>query len=109
MTVYQPGSVILVAFPFSSGSSVKARPALVVLDTGDSDVVVARITTQLRPTPCDVLLTDWQGAGLLAPSMVRLHKLATLEKGLIHRALGSLPLPDRAAVAAVLRQMFGNW
>ena len=50
MTVYQAGDVVLVAFPFSSGSSVKARPALVVLDTGDSDVVVARITTQLRQT-----------------------------------------------------------
>jgi hypothetical protein len=52
-------------------------------------VVVARITTQLHPTPCDVLLTDWQSAGLLAPSMVRLHKLATPEKGFVHRALGS--------------------
>ena len=109
MTVCQPGDVVLVAFPFSGGSSVKARPALVLLDTGDSDVVVARITTQLRPTPCDVFLTDWQGAGLLAPSMVRLHKLATLEKGLVHRALGSLQSPDRAAVAAVLRQTFQNW
>ncbi len=29
MTVYQPGDLILVAFPFSSGASVKARPALV--------------------------------------------------------------------------------
>lgn len=27
MIVYQPGDVVLVAFPFSSGSSVKARPA----------------------------------------------------------------------------------
>jgi mRNA interferase MazF len=109
MTVYQPGDVILVAFPFSSGSSAKARPAMVVLDTGDNDVVVARITTQLRPTPCDVVLIDWQGAGLLAPSMIRLHKLATLEKGLVHRALGSLQAPDRAQVAAVLQQTFVTW
>jgi mRNA interferase MazF len=109
MTVYEAGDVVLVAFPFSSASSLKARPALVVLDTGDNDVVVARVTTQLHRTPCDVSLTDWQGAGLLAPSTVRLHKLATLEKGLVHRALGTLQPADRTAIAAVLRQTFGNW
>lgn len=47
MTVYQPGDVVLVAFPFSSGSSVKARPALVVhralgsLQSPDRDAVAA--------------------------------------------------------------------
>jgi len=72
---YQPGDLVLVEFPFT-GPGTKLRPALVVLDSGDADVVLARVTTP----PYDIHLTDWRQAGLLAPSFVRLHKLATLSK-----------------------------
>ena len=48
MTRYEPGAVLLLAFPFTSGAGQKQRPALVVFDSGDDDVVVARITTQPR-------------------------------------------------------------
>ena len=44
MTTYQPGDVVLLAFPFTDGVRQKQRPALVLLDTGDPDIVVARIT-----------------------------------------------------------------
>ncbi|MBI2477816.1 MAG: type II toxin-antitoxin system PemK/MazF family toxin [Planctomycetia bacterium] len=108
-TTYQPGDLLLIAFPFSGGSQIKTRPALVVLDASDDDVVVARITTQPHHTPYDVLLADWHNAGLLAPSTVRLHKVATLEKTLIRRKLGELQSADRANIAAVLRTMYGQW
>jgi mRNA interferase MazF len=109
MMSYPPGDVVLVAFPFTGGTQSRTRPALVVLDSGDADVLVARITTQLQQTPYDGVLSDWQGAGLLAPSVVRLHKLATLEKALIQRRLDSLQTADRQAVAAVLRQAYAVW
>jgi mRNA interferase MazF len=109
MTACQPGEIVLIAFPFAGTSQTKHRPALVLVDSGDADVVVARVTTQVYQTPFDVAVTDWQGAGLLAPSVVRLHKLATLEKRLIRRPLGSLQPPDRLLVSAVLRQTFGSW
>jgi mRNA interferase MazF len=108
-TIYQLGDLLLIGFPFSSGSQVKTRPAMVVLDTGDDDVLVARVTTQQHSTPCDVSLADWQGAGLLAASWVRLHKLATLEKSLVRRQLGHVQPTDRANVAAVLQQTYGQW
>jgi mRNA interferase MazF len=109
MINYQPGDVVLVEFPFAGGSQVKSRPALVVLDTGDADVVVARITTQSHRTPHDVPIQEWQGAGLLAPSTIRLHKLATLEKSLVHRQLGRLRDADRQAVSQIMAQLFGGW
>jgi mRNA interferase MazF len=81
MTTYRPGDVVLLAFPFTDGIRQKQRPALVLLDTGDPDIVVARITSQPYTTAFDVALSDQAEAGLLLPSVVRLHKLATLEKG----------------------------
>ena len=100
---------MLVAFPLTGGGQVKRRPALMVLDNGDSDVVVARVTTRLYQTTFDVALADWQSAGLLAPSVVRLHKLATLERALVDRRLGRLSTADRTRVAAVLQSTFGAW
>jgi hypothetical protein len=67
MTTYQPGDIVLVAFPFTGGASSKDRPALVLLDGGDADILAARVTTQPYQTPFDVRLSDWQQAGLLAP------------------------------------------
>jgi mRNA interferase MazF len=109
MTTYQAGDLVLAKLPFTGGTGGKVRPALVVLDTGDADVVVARVTTQTAVAPLDVSLTDWQASGLLAASVVRLHKLATIEKALVIRVLGQLQPGDRQRVAAVLQQTFGSW
>ncbi len=109
MINYQPGDLILVDFPFAGGRQTKTRPALVILDTGDADLVVARVTTQSASASQDVPITNWQGAGLLSVSIVRLHKLATLEKSLIHRVLGSLQPVDRNQVSGVLKQLYANW
>ncbi len=106
---YQAGDLILVNFPFAGGRQSKTRPALVILDTGDADVVVARVTTQAGSASPDVPILDWQGAGFLAPSKVRLHKLATLDKSLVHHVLGSLQPTDRNQVSAVMKQVYGNW
>jgi hypothetical protein len=56
-----------------------------------------------------VAVIDWRGAGLLAPSNARLHKLATLEKSDIHRTLGHVQTADRKNIAAVLRRMLDQW
>jgi mRNA interferase MazF len=108
-TSYQAGDVVLVDFPFTVSGPGKPRPALVILDTGDADVLLARVTTQPRATPYDVTLAGWQHAGLLAPSIVRLHKLATLAKTRVQRHLGTLDPNDRQQVAAVLQQIAATW
>ncbi len=102
------GEVVLLTFPFTDASGAKRRPALVLLDAGDEDVVVARITSSPALSEFDVRLQGWQDAGLLLPSTVRLHKLATLEKRLVTRTLGALSADDRAAVTEVLAGMWGD-
>jgi len=79
-----------------------------VLDTGDADLVVARVTTQLHSTANHVSLHGWAGAGLIAPSVVRLHKLATLDKSLVRARLGRLGPEDARRTMTVLRRLYGR-
>jgi mRNA interferase MazF len=109
MTTYSPGEIVLIAFPSTAGTQTINRPAVVILDTGDADMVVARVTTQPHYTVYDVPITNWSSAGLLAPSWVRLHKLATLEKSLVNRRLGNLQPTDHQQVSAVMRRTYGTW
>jgi mRNA interferase MazF len=108
-TTYSPGELLLVPVPYTKGGGSTTRPALVLVDTGDADVLLARITSQPQTSPCDVAIVDWRGAGLRKPSFIRLHKLVTVDKSEIQRSLGNLQPADRAAVSAVLRQLHGNW
>ncbi len=108
-TSYQAGDLVLVDFPFTTSGPGKPRPALVILDTGDADAVLARVTSQSQTTPYDVPILDWQLAGLLAPSVVRLHKLATLAKSRIRCRLGALGSKDRQQVGSVLKNMAATW
>jgi mRNA interferase MazF len=109
MTNYRTGDLLLVMFPFAHGGRGKQRPAIVLLDDGDDGVLLARVTTQDRHTGFDIRITEWQGAGLLAPSVVRLHKLATIQKSLVKRHLGSLSERGRASVASTLSQIWQAW
>jgi mRNA-degrading endonuclease toxin of MazEF toxin-antitoxin module len=109
MTNYRPGDLVLVEFPFVEGKSGKRRPALVVANTGDEDVLLARVTTQDHHTPFDAPIAAWKSGGLLAPSFVRLHKLATIDKKLVLRRLGVLAEPDHKNVARLLTQLLSGW
>lgn len=108
MDSYQPGDILLLKFPFSSVDDVKRRPALVLLDVGDDDIVVARITTHKSRAAFDVEIKKWKEAGLRAPSLVRLHKLATLEKQLIDRKLGTLASEDWNIVQKKLKELWDS-
>ena len=84
------GEIYLLKFPFSDSKKVKKRPVLVILDTGDNDLVVCRITSKIYSTEFDFKIEDWKESGLKLPSVVRLHKIATLEKDLIDKKLGQI-------------------
>lgn len=109
MTTIDPGDVILVDFPFTAGPQRKRRPALVLFDCGDMDCSVARITTRPPRSTFDLMVADARSAGLAPGSVVRLHKLATLEKDLIVRKLGSLGAADLTEVKTRLRDLLKFW
>jgi len=77
-----PSDVVLLLYPCMSSQRQKQCSGLVLLDTGNAGVVV-RITSSLSRGGFDVELAEWHRAGLPASSVVRVHRLLTLEKGLI--------------------------
>ena len=107
MTTYSFGDVILVGFPHTDLQSISKRPALVLYDTGDQDVLVARITTQEYTTDADYKIKNWQSSGLLAASYARLGKQATIEKQHVVRLLGKINALETETIKTLLKKMFG--
>jgi mRNA interferase MazF len=97
------GDIVLAQFPFTDLSGSKRRPA-VLLAAYSPDVIVAFISSVVPtvPEPYDLLLLPsspfFAAAGLKKASVLRLRKLATLERLLITRLLGKL---DAALLTAV--------
>jgi mRNA interferase MazF len=106
MTVCEFGDVVLVDFTQSGSEQPKRRPALVLLDIGDADVLLAPITTRERTGPGDVRIRDWEQGGLLRESWARLVKVACLEKRNVPRRLGRLSDADRRNLALAWRSLF---
>ena len=106
METYSPGEIVLLAFPFTDANTARRRPALVLVDTGDNDIVVARVTSQIGRDLFDVQLLEWEAAGLLLPSIVRIHKLATLEKVLAERRMGTLDSGDWERVRESIQRLW---
>ena len=103
---YRWCDVVLVAFPLSDASGTLRRPGLVLFDSGDEDVMLARVTTQSARDRTDVQLADWQAARLIAASVVRLSKVTTIRKTLVDRRLGALSPKDKKSIREVWAKMF---
>ena len=111
MTAYSRGDIVLVNFTFADESGVKRRPAIIVsseaYNNGRDEAIIAAITSRTeRVLVGDHLIADWQGAGLLFPSVVT-GIIRTIKQSMIDRKLGSMTLPDMNAVDSKLRLILG--
>ena len=79
----ETGTIVLLKFTFADGINYKRRPALVLKDFDDGDLLVCRITSKIYTSKFDIYLDDWIKFGLRLPSVVRVHKMATLEKDMM--------------------------
>jgi mRNA interferase MazF len=70
--------------------------------------VVRAVTSQLRPSQSvgEVMVGQWQAAGLLRPSVIK-PVFATLEAALVIRRLGALSASDRAALRKAIGETLG--
>jgi mRNA interferase MazF len=90
MKQFEFGDIVLLKFPFTNSQTFKKRPALIINDYNDLDILVCRITSQIYATSFDIQVNNWQECGLKLPSVIRVHKLATLEKELVESVIGKI-------------------
>lgn len=99
------GDILLIPFPFTDLSGSKNRPAL-VLAAGSRDVTIAFISTQTQwKEETDILLHPNTENGLKKDSLLRLSKLATIDKDLVIGRLGELDITLLQQVNTNLRKM----
>jgi mRNA interferase MazF len=108
MGAYKFGEIVLIKFPFTDNQSFKKRPALVIKDTNDGDVIVARITSKFYNTIYDLEIKEWSKNGLKLPSVIRVHKLAALEKNLIGIRLGVIDKAAKLQVEQIFREIINQ-
>jgi mRNA interferase MazF len=107
MTDYSQGDVVLVSFVFSDETGERQRPAVIVSSEAyhrsRQEAIIAAITSRTdRILAGDHLITDWQGAGLLFPS-VATGIIRTVKRGMITRRLGIMSQADMEAIDDNLR------
>ena len=84
------GDIILITFPFTDLSGSKLRPAVVLTDT-TLDLTVCFITTQIGwQETTDLSLMPNATNGLRKQSLIRVSKIATLDRSLAKGLLSRL-------------------
>ncbi len=103
---YSFGDIVIIAFPYTNMNNTVMRPAMVVVDTGDEDIIVARITSQKRDKATEVEVHNWRNKGLLMPSYVRMSKIATLNRKDIRKKISRLDEEDIKRAKEILKRLF---
>ncbi len=99
------GDIVLLKFPYTAGSGFKRRPALIINDFNDGDIIVCRITSQIHKTQKDIYVDEWEKTGLKLPSVIRVHKIATLEKGMAELFMGCIDALTKDKVRTVMSEL----
>lgn len=108
---YKQGDVVLVRFVYTDETGAKHRPALILSSDeyhqGRQEMIVAAITSNMqRILVGDHLIKDWQGTGLLYPSVVT-GIIRTIKQTMIERRLGEMPTTDMQAFQGEIRHILG--
>ena len=108
------GTIILIPFPFADFSTTKVRPALCLTDpiAPFDQIVIAFISsnTDKDIVETEILLDpneEWfYKTGLKVKSILKLHKLVTIEKASINKMLGEIPDSMFNDINAKLKLLF---
>lgn len=99
------GDIVLLKFPFTDGKTFKKRPALIINDYDDGDIIVCRITSQIYDTKNDYFLANWRDAGLKLPSVVRVHKIATLDRNIVETKMGMIDELSKKTITQIINHL----
>ena len=100
------GDIVLIPFPFTDLSGNKLRPAVILIDT-DYDLTICFITTQVKwKESTDIELLPSPNNGIKKPSLIRLSKIATVDKSLTVGKLGELDQIEILELNTKLKRLF---
>jgi mRNA interferase MazF len=104
------GDIVVVPFPFSNLYSSKKRPALVLADSGDNDIILCRITSQniKDDKAVQIELSDVENGSLRQISNARPNKLFTADRSIISYKLGNLSLSKMENVTKTIIQILAE-
>jgi len=105
MSEFTFGDIVLLRLPFTNNKTYKRRPALVINDFKDGDIIVCRITSQIYNTKNDIYIENWDKVGLKLPSVIRVHKLATLEKDMVEIVMGKIDNSIKQQVRIIISNL----
>ena len=104
MDKFELGDIVLLNFPFTNADKVKKRPALVIKDFNDGDLLVCRITSKQYNSKFDIPIYNYQECGLILASYIRVHKIAALEANMVEKLIGKT---DKHHISKV-KNVFSN-
>lgn len=69
------------------------------------------ITSQIESLRLDgdVELADWESAGLLHPSLLRIAKVATIDEDLVDKVIGKPSSADQKSARHTFHHVFSAW
>ncbi len=93
--MYKHKDVVWVSFPFSDGSDIKARPALVLSNSAinkTGDYLLVQITTKVKNDGLSIEIdeSDFISGTLEVKSYLRIHKIFILNESLILKKQGAI-------------------
>lgn len=96
-------------FPFLENDKEKVRPVIVVSKPyGRYNIVtVVPLSARTKQEEVDIALFEWQYAGLMGPSIARVHRLSALLQSELTSQLGNLGEKDQADLLEALKKLLG--
>jgi len=84
------GDIVLIPFTFTDLTGSKLRPAVILIDTS-IDLTVCFITSQIKwAEATDIELSPHIANGIKKPSLIRVRKIATIDRKLAVGKIGTL-------------------
>lgn len=94
-------------FPFLDKAANKIRPVIVISKPygRHNTIVVIPVSSTTKPEPVDIGLDKWRAAGLVKPSVARVHRMTTLLQSDLATQLGVLSTADVQQLNQSLRTL----
>lgn len=111
--MHKQGDIVLVPFPFTDLSGQKVRPALILSkkESGDDITLCFISSVQSRKVLSNEVVIkedskNFENTGLKVSSIIKVTKIATLEKKVILGKLGHLEIENVSKIKTILKNHF---